>query len=80
MQQMTFKQTTFSVAVFADALRVNLHRNEWIFVPCVWLGLLVSVKIFNQGWVENSTASIYRWNLPVFTGMANKTQVATTGK
>ena len=33
-----------------------------------------------QGWAENSTPGIYRWNLPVFTGMANKAQVANTGK
>ena len=29
-----------------------------------------------QGWAENSTPGIYRWNLPVFSGMANKAQVA----
>ena len=35
----------------------------------------------NQGWAENSTPGIYRWNLPVFPGMANKeAQVANTGK
>ena len=34
----------------------------------------------NQGSVENSTPGIYRWNLPVFPGMANKAQVANTGK
>ena len=33
-----------------------------------------------QGWAENSTPEIYRWNLPVFPGMANKAQVANTGK
>ena len=33
-----------------------------------------------QGWAENSTPGIYRWNLPVFPGMANKAQVANTGK
>ena len=39
--------------------------------------ILVTTK---QGWAENSTASIYRWNLPVFPGMANKAEVANTGK
>ena len=34
---------------------------------------------FTQGWVENSTPGIYRWNLPVFPGMANKAQVANNG-
>ena len=29
---------------------------------------------------ENSTPGIYLWNLPVFPGMANKAQVANTGK
>ena len=33
-----------------------------------------------QGWAENSIPSIYRWNLPVFPGMANKSQVANNGK
>ena len=33
-----------------------------------------------QGWAENSTPGIYRWNVPVFPGMANKTQVANNGK
>ena len=34
----------------------------------------------NQGWAENSTPGIYRWNLPVFPGVANKAQVANNGK
>ena len=34
----------------------------------------------SQGWVEDSTPGIYRWNLPVFPGTANKAQVANTGK
>ena len=29
-----------------------------------------------QGWVENSIPGIYGWNLPVFSSMANKAQVA----
>ena len=33
-----------------------------------------------QGWVENSTPGIYQWNLLVFPCMANKAQVADTGK
>ena len=33
-----------------------------------------------QGWAENSTPSISRWNFPVFPGMANKAQVANNGK
>ena len=33
-----------------------------------------------QGWAGNSTPGIYRWNLPVFSGMANKAQVANNGK
>ena len=36
--------------------------------------------VSHQGWVENSTPGIYRWNLPVLTGMANKAQVANNGK
>ena len=40
----------------------------------------VSVFTFHQGWVENSTPGIYRWNLPVFPGMANKAQVVNNGK
>ena len=35
---------------------------------------------FGQGLAENSTPGIYRWNLPVFPGMANKAQVANNGK
>ena len=35
---------------------------------------------FMQGGAENSIPDIYRWNLPVFPGMANKAQVANTGK
>ena len=33
-----------------------------------------------QGWAENFTPRIYRWNLPVFPGMANKAQMANNGK
>ena len=33
-----------------------------------------------QGWVANSTPGIYRWHLPVFTGLENTPQVANTGK
>ena len=33
-----------------------------------------------QGWAENSNPGIYQWNLLVFPGMANKAQVANTGK
>ena len=34
----------------------------------------------SQGWAGNSIPDIYRWNLPVFPGMANKAQVANNGK
>ena len=41
-------------------------------------------NIFNfsltQGWVANSIPGIYRWHLPVFTGLENTPQVANTGK
>ena len=40
-----------------------------------------SKEIINlQGWAENFTPGIYRWNLPVIPGMANKAQVVNTGK
>ena len=38
------------------------------------------IHSFKQGWAENSIPGIYQWNLPVFPGMANKAQVANTGK
>ena len=31
-------------------------------------------------WTENSNPGIYRWNLLVFFGLANKAQVANNGK
>ena len=37
-------------------------------------------SVIKQGLAENFTPGIYRWNLPVFPGMANKAQVANTGK
>ena len=40
--------------------------------------MLILLKL--QGWAENSTPGIYQWNLLVFPGMANKAQVANTGK
>ena len=33
-----------------------------------------------QSWVANSNPGIYRWHLPVFTGLENTPQVANTGK
>ena len=33
-----------------------------------------------HGWAENSLPGIYWWNLPVFPDMANKAQLANTGK
>ena len=42
--------------------------------------MVSQVSIFYQGWAENSAPGIYRWNLLVFPGMANKAQVANNGK
>ena len=36
--------------------------------------------LIDQGWAANSTPGIYRWHLPVFTGLENTPQVANTGK
>ena len=37
-------------------------------------------RCYIQGLAGNSTPGIYRWNLPVFPGMANKAQVANNAK
>ena len=36
--------------------------------------------VYDQGWVADSTPVIYRWHLPVFSGLENTPQVANTGK
>ena len=38
------------------------------FHPATWS--VQSTPADNQGWAENSIPVIYRWNLPVFPGMA----------
>ena len=52
--------------------------------PSVWTLVFPKVRSLAQGcfqgWAEHSTPRIYRWNLPVFPGMANKAPVANTGK
>ena len=50
----------------------QMHFNMFVFKHIV--------SSILQGWAENSTPGIYRWNLPVFPGMANNAEVANTGK
>ena len=55
------------------------HKTVYFFVFPFDL-CIGECDIWQQGWVENSTPGIYRWNLPVFPGMANKAHVANNGK
>ena len=41
---------------------------------------LITDTSSNQSWAANSSLGIYRWHLQVFPSMANKAQVANTGK
>ena len=56
------------------------HWQSWAANSTLLICTLKFMKVSQQGWAENSTPSFYRWNLPVFPGMANKAQVANNGK
>ena len=53
---------------------------EPVQLPVKLARSVVHKNIQHQGWAENSTPGIYRWNLPVFPSMANKAQVPNAGK
>ena len=69
-----------------------VHILPLLLTICSVIGLTLSILTENtqrerererereQGWVANSTPGIYRWHLPVFTGLENTPQVANTGK
>ena len=50
------------------------------FVQDITSTFLHGFQSNSQGWAANSTPGIYRWHLPVFTGLENTPQVANTGK
>ena len=61
----------------------SVLANWWILHLTISLNFDLNEnlsKVSGKGWAENSTPSIYRWNFPVFPGMANKAQVVNTGK